>query len=138
MSPRTEETYVQWYRRYVLHFKKRHPREMGAEQITDFLAYLATERQLGRSSQNQAFNALVFFYQEVLNMKLEGIEAERAPHRKRLPVVLTKDEVGAVMKAVSGDAGMVWGLLYGCGLRVAAVLSLGGILKPLMDTDCHS
>jgi integron integrase len=124
MSPRTEETYVQWYRRFVLHYNKRHPREMGAEQVTEFLTYLAKEKQLGRSSQNQALNALVFFYQQVLNMKLEGIEAERAPQRKRLPVVLTKEEVGAVLKAVNGDAGLVCKLLYGCGLRVNEVLAL--------------
>jgi len=124
MSPRTEETYVQWYKRYVLHFNKRHPREMGAQEITEFLTFLATERQLGRSSQNQALNALVFFYQEVLEMRLDGIEAERAPHRKRLPVVLTVAEVAVLMKALSGDAGLLCKLLYGCGLRVAEALAL--------------
>ena len=124
MSPRTEETYVQWYKRYVLHFGKRHPREMGAREITDFLTYLATEKHLGRSSQNQALNALVFFYQEVLQTRLEGIEAERAPHRKRLPVVLTTAEVAPLMKALTGDAGLLCKLLYGCGLRVAEALAL--------------
>ena len=116
MSPRTEETYVQWYKRYVRHFNLRHPREMGAEQITEFLTYLATQKQLGRASQNQALDALVFLYEQVLQLRLEGMEAERAPYRKRLPVVLTKEEVGALMKAVTGEAGLVCKLLYGCGL----------------------
>jgi len=124
MSPRTEETYVQWYRRYVLHFNKRHPREMGAGEITEFLTFLAREKHLGRSSQNQALNALVFFYREVLEIPLEGIEAERAPHRARLPVVLTTAEVAPLMRALTGDAGLLCKLLYGCGLRVAEALSL--------------
>ena len=71
---------------------------------------------MGRSSQNQALNALVFLYREVLQMEVEGIDAERAPHRARLPVVLTKEEVALLFKGLKGDAGLACRLLYGCGL----------------------
>jgi integron integrase len=74
--------------------------------------------------QNQALNALVFLYKEVLKVELEGIEARRAKHSARLPVVLTTQEVGALLKAVQGEAGLVTKLLYGCGLRLAEALAL--------------
>jgi integron integrase len=128
-SPRTEETYVQWYRRFVLFHKERrgmavHPAEMGAAEIEAFLTDLAVEREVAASSQNQALNALVFLYREVLKVPLEGIEATRAKHNKRLPVVLTQEEVSAVLASVKGDAGLAIKLLYGCGLRVAEVQAL--------------
>lgn len=128
-SPRTEETYVQWYRRYVLFHKERcgkavHPAEMGTSEVEAFLTHLAVNRELAATSQNQAMNALVFLYHEVLKLPLEGINASRAKHNRRLPVVLTQDEVSAMMDVVNGDAGLAIKLLYGCGLRVAEVQAL--------------
>jgi integrase len=128
-SRQTEEAYTQWYKRYVLFHKEvsgamRHPAEMGAAEVEAFLTHLAVNRELSASSQNQALNALVFLYREVLKVPLAGIEATRAKRTKRLPVVLTQTEVATLLRGVRGDAGLAVKLLYGCGLRVAEVLAL--------------
>lgn len=123
-SYRTEETYVAWYKRFVLWHGKRHPAEMGAAEVGAFLTHLASDRHLAASSQNQALNALVFLYHEVLEIDLDGIKAKRAKHSRRLPVVLSSEEVAGLLKGVSGPPGLVCKLLYGCGLRVAEALAL--------------
>ena len=128
-SGKTEETYVQWYRRYVLFHKERlgqavHPAEMGAAEIECFLTHLAVNRDLAASSQNQALNALIFLYRTVLDVPVEGIDAMRAKRSQHLPVVLTQEEVASLLGAVKGDAGLAIKILYGCGLRVAEVLRL--------------
>jgi integron integrase len=123
-SLRTEESYVGWYRRFVLWHGKKHPAEMGVPEIEAFLTHLAVERKLAAVSQNQALNALVFLYREVLETDLKDINAQRAKHTKRLPVVLTQAEVAGLLMGVAGDAGLVCKLLYGCGLRVAEALTL--------------
>ena len=123
-SYRTEETYVGWYKRFVLWHEKRHPAEMGVPEVEAFLTHLAVNLNLGAVSQNQALNALMFLYSEVLKVELQGIDARRAKHSKRLPVVLTSGEVAELMKGVKDDAGLVCKLLYGCGLRVAEALAL--------------
>jgi len=123
-SLKTEESYTGWYRRYVLWHGKRHPSEMGAADVEAFLTHLAVERSVSAATQNQALNALIFLYRDVLKVELEGINAQRAKHTRRLPVVLTVGEVGELMKGVQGEAGMVCKLLYGCGLRLAEALSL--------------
>ena len=109
-SPRTEETYIQWYKRYVLFQaqatgRMRHPAEMGTEEVAAFLTNLAVNKNLTASSQNQALNALVFLYREVLKMELEGLDAVRAKRSKYLPVVLTQDEVKNLLAGVKGAAG---------------------------------
>lgn len=123
-SLRTEETYVGWYRRFVLWHGKRHPREMGAAEVEAFLTHLAVNRGVAAVSQNQALNALVFLYREVLKVELSGIDARRAKHSRRLPLVLTVGEMGGLLKAVKGEAGLVCKLIYGCGLRVSEALRL--------------
>lgn len=108
-SKRTEECYVQWYKRYVLFHaqvsgRMKHPQEMGTEEVTAFLTNLAVNKNLAAASQNQALNALVFLYRKVLKMELEGIDAVRAKRPKHLPVVLTQEEMkllGRVLKLVS-------------------------------------
>ena len=124
LSLKTEESYVGWYRRYVLWHGKKHPADMGAEEVEAFLTYLAVERKLAASSQNQALNALVFLYREVLKVDLKGVDAQRAKYNRRLPTVLTQSEVAELLKAVKGEAGLLCKLLYGCGLRVAEGLAL--------------
>ncbi len=118
-----------WYRRFVLWHKERagqaiHPADMGAAEVEAFLTHLAVNRGVGAVTQNQALNAVLFLYREVLKLELEGINAQRAKHHKRLPVVLTQEEVKALLAGVKGDAGLAVKLLYGCGLRVAEVLAL--------------
>ena len=123
-SIRTEESYVGWYRRFVRWHGKKHPAEMGEPEVEAFLTHLAVERKLAAVSQNQALNALVFLYREVLQKELSGVNAQRAKQTKRLPVVLTQGEVAELLKAVKGEAGIICKLLYGCGLRVAEGLAL--------------
>ncbi len=119
LSRRTEKAYVAWIRRYVLFHGKRHPREMGAtDVVARFLTSLAVERRVSASTQNQALAALLFLYREVLGMPLEGIDAVRAKMPGRLPVVLTRDEVRAVIGRLQGVPHLMALLLYGAGLRL--------------------
>ena len=84
---RTEETYVQWIKRYILFHQKRHPREMGRDEIEAFLSDLAVNQQVAAATQNQALNAILFLYQKVLGIELIGINAVRASAPRNLPVV---------------------------------------------------
>ena len=124
-SPRTVEAYGGWVRRYVIFHGKRHPAELGAEEISRFLTYLADERRVSASTQSQAASALVFLYRHVIGRKLDWIEGvPRAPKRRRLPVVLTRDEVRAVLGHLQGTKRFVVMLLYGSGLRLLECLEL--------------
>ena len=125
MSRRTEQSYVGWIRRYIHYHGIRHPNEMGAIEVVEFLSYLAVERNVAPSTQNQALSALVFLYREVLGRELEGLNgAVRARAPRRLPVVMTREEVRAVLGALEGDYALVGGLLYGGGLRLLECLRL--------------
>ena len=109
-SRRTEESYVGWVRRFILFNAKRHPREMGSPELQAFLAHLAVQQGVSASTQNQALCALLFLYREVL--KVDGLTVElsqRAQRLVRLPVVLTKQEVRAVLDGISGPARLVAG-----------------------------
>lgn len=120
-SRNTEECYVQWARRFILFNRLRHPRTMGAAEVEQFLGDLATRGRVSASTQNQAFNALLFFYREVLKIDLGQIQAVRARRGKRLPVVLAPEEVQRVLGHIDGADGLfslMARLLYGCGLRV--------------------
>ena len=124
MSYQTEETYVGWYKRYVKYHGMRHPGELGEREVEQFLIYLAAEGGVARATQNQALNALVFLYKRVLEQELGGVDALRAPERKRMPVVLTVEEVKRLLAAIPEREGVLARLLYGCGLRVAEALAL--------------
>jgi len=101
-SRRTESAYVDWNRRFILFHNKRHPREMGAAEIEAFLTHLAVDGQVAASTQNQAFSAILFLYQKVLEIKLPSLHALRAKRPTRLPVVLSVDEVRAVLAEIDG------------------------------------
>ncbi|GIX05008.1 MAG: hypothetical protein KatS3mg114_0877 [Planctomycetaceae bacterium] len=120
-SPRTESCYVHWAKHFILFHGKRHPRDMGAVEVEQFLTHLAVQGRVSASTQNQALNALVFLYQQVLQIDLGRFDAVRARRPKRLPVVLSPEEVAAVLGRVEGDGGafpLMARLLYGCGLRL--------------------
>ena len=118
-SRRTEKAYVGWIRRYILFHGKRHPADMGAAEITQFLSALAVQRNVAASTQNQALSALLFLYRSVLEQELPWLEdVVRARKPERLPVVLTRDEVRAVIRELDGPARLLALLLYGAGLRV--------------------
>lgn len=123
-SIRTEQTYVNWAKRYILFHDKRHPKDMGSQEIAAFLTHLAVDRNVAASTQNQALCALLFLYNEVLHIDVGPVDAIRAKKPKRLPTVLTRDEVERVIAAVTGPNRLVVKLLYGSGLRLIECLRL--------------
>ena len=124
-SLRTEESYWQWIRRFILFHGKRHPKEMGAPEVRVFLSHLATAEGVAGATQNQALNALVFLYREVLLRELGEIgEVERAKRQPKVPVVLSRAEVQKVLAAVAKEYQLPLRLLYGTGLRLMELLRL--------------
>jgi len=125
LSLRTEETYRNWIKRYIFYHGKRHPKELDAEHVRSFLTHLAVNEKVSASTQNQAFNALLFLYRQVLQtepLNIEGVE--RARHSRRLPVVFTKAEATAVIARMKGEHRLIAGLLYGSGLRIMEAVRL--------------
>lgn len=124
-SIRTEQAYVQWIRRFILFHDKRHPRELGADEVTAFLSHLAVKRNVAASTQNQALNAILFLYRNVLKCTLPWLEdVQRAKKPQRLPVVLTRDEVRAMLAQMQGTTWLMAALIYGGGLRLLECLRL--------------
>jgi len=124
-SIRTEQSYTDWIRRFILFHKKRHPDEMGEKEISDFLSHLAVEKNVSASTQNQAFSALLFLYQQVLDRKLNFIDnVQRVTRPAKLPVVLTPSEANKVLNRLKGDYRLMAELLYGSGLRLMECLRL--------------
>lgn len=124
-SLRTEDAYVDWIRRFILFHDKRHPLDMGASEINQFLTHLAVEGRVAASTQNQAFSALLFLYRKVLDVdpgRIEGVIRARRP--RRLPVVLTRTEVRLVLSHLSGTYQRIGQVLYGGGLRLLECLRL--------------
>jgi integrase len=118
-SRSTEKSYVGWIRRFILFHDKRHPAEMGASEVAQFLSSLAVEGRVAASTQNQALSALLFLYRHVLHQELPWLrDVVRARRPKHLPIVLTRDEVRAVISKLDGTPRLMAGLLYGSGLRL--------------------
>lgn len=123
-SYRTEETYVDWMRRYILFHHKRHPGEMGAPEIQAFLIHLATERNIAASTQNQALSAVLFLYREVLGQEIEPVPIASAKRPERLPTVLTREEILRIIDQLAGIHKLMGQLLYGSGLRLMECVRL--------------
>lgn len=122
---RTEQIYLHWIRRYVNFHDRQHPRGLGREGVEKFLSHLAVDAKVGASTQNQALQALLFLYRQVLDVDLPWLEnVTRASRPKRLPVVLTPSEVRAVLAQLDGTTWLVANLLYGSGLRLMESLRL--------------
>jgi len=118
-SRRTERAYVGWIRRFVLHHGKRHPREMGRPEVSAFRSHLATHGRVSASTQNQALSALLFLYGQVLSADIGWLDdVVRAKRPARVPVVLTREEVRAVLAELRGREKLMASLLYGAGLRL--------------------
>jgi len=125
LSLRTEEGYVGWVRRFILANGKRHPCEMGAVELEAFLTGLATHGRVAASTQNQALAALLFLYRQVLGVELPWLDnIRRAKKPERLPTVLTREEVAAMLGQMSGVTWLMAGLLYGAGLRLMECVRL--------------
>ena len=118
-SVRTEQAYLDWIKRFILFQGKRHPAALGAPEVAAFLTHLAIDRGVSASTQNQAKSALLFMYKQVLGAELPWLDhVERAKAPQRLPVVLTQDEVAAVLKRLDGVHRLIGRLLYGTGMRI--------------------
>ncbi|HEX2833678.1 MAG TPA: integron integrase [Thermoanaerobaculia bacterium] len=124
-SPRTEEAYVMWIKRFIFFHNKKHPGAMGGDEVNAFLTHLATEERVSASTQNQALGALLFLYRYVLDAPLPWLhEVIRASRPVRLPVVMTPEEVRLILSQLSGPAHIVAMLLYGAGMRLMEALTL--------------
>ena len=126
-SKNTEQTYVYWIKKYIIYHHKKHPNEMGKIEIEAFLSHLAQVRKVAASTQNQAFNALLFLYNQVLNISLkdEKINALRAKQRIHIPVVLSTTEVKKILVSMPDNIyQLILKLIYGCGLRLSEALNL--------------
>ncbi len=135
LSYRTEQTYLQWLRRFLVFARPESRDALETEQVRSYLGYLAVKRGVAASTQNQAFNAVLFVFKEVLGKEFGSLEGvQRAPERRRMPVVLTRDEVRRLLAAIpEGPGKLMVELLYGSGLRVQECLRLR-----LRDVDLES
>ena len=125
-SARTGDTYIVWAKEYILFHNKRHPKEMGAPEINQFLTYLASEKKISSSTQNQALSAILFLYRHVLHIGVdEASLAEFRPQRAiNVPIVLSKDEVKRVLENMTGIHKLIAQVMYGGGLRIMETMRL--------------
>ena len=124
-SLRTEQSYIHWIKRYILFHDKRHPRDIGKEEIATFLTHLAVKQNVSASTQNQALSAILFLYKKVLNIEPEWVEGVvRAKRPKRLPVVLKRDVVMKLLNQMSGSRKLLAFIIYGSGLRLMEAVRL--------------
>ena len=124
-SPRTEQAYCMWVKRFILFHDVRHPAEMGEREINAFLTHLAVKEKVSASTQNQALAALLFLYRNVIGREVGELgEVVRARRRRRLPVVMSRKEVKAVLANLTGDKWLMASLMYGAGLRLMECLRL--------------
>ncbi len=124
-SPRTEQAYVAWVRRFVVFHGMRPPTELGADDVRDFLTYLAVDRCVSASTQSQALSGILFLYREVLRVDIGWVsDIERSKKPKKLPTVLSRDEVKVLLRRMRGRPLLMASLLYGAGLRLNECMSL--------------
>ncbi len=124
-SPRTEDTYVDWIKRFILFHNKRHPGELGERDISAFLTHLAVEKHVSASTQNQALASILFLYKVVLERELERLdEVVRAKRSQRLPTVLNRQEVAALFERLTGTHRLMAQLMYGTGMRLMECIQL--------------
>lgn len=121
----TERSYISWILQYIRFHNKKHPKDMGKFEIESYLSHLAINRHVSASTQNLAFNAIIFLYKQVLNIDFDlDIRASRARLSQRLPVVLTRNEVRDIINCLNGVPKLLTQLMYGCGLRSVEVIRL--------------
>jgi integron integrase len=125
LALRTEKSYWHWIVAFCHHHQDQtHPRDMGSQEVTDYLTHLAVKRGVAAATQNQAFNALLFLYRDVLEKPLGNIDAMRAKRTRRLPVVLSRDEVKRLLGKMTAVHWLIASLLYGSGLRLMEAMRL--------------
>ena len=132
-SLRTEASYLQWIKRFILFHNKRHPRDMGEQEITAFLTHLAVDKNVAASTQNQALSAILFLYKEVLGQELGWLDSVvRAKRSVRVPEVLSPEQVHRLLRQLKGVHQLVARLLYGTGMRLMEAVRLR-----VQDVDFH-
>jgi integron integrase len=132
-SIRTEASYLGWIRRFILYHGRRHPRDMGADEVTQFLTHLAVRGNVAAATQNQALNAILFLYRQVLKIDMPWLgKIERAKKPARLPVVLSRAEVKRLLAQLEGTPWLMTSLVYGSGLRLMECVRLR-----VKDVDFH-
>jgi integron integrase len=125
LSLRTEEAYLQWIKRYILFHNKTHPAQLREPHIEQFLTMLAVDEEVSASTQNQALNAILFLYREVLHIEIGLLnDITRAKRTPRLPVVFAKEEVQQILRRMNGTSWLICSLLYGTGMRLLECLRL--------------
>lgn len=124
LSYSTEKTYTLWIKRFIIFHNKRHPKDLGAKQVTEFLNYLAVSRHCSVSTQRTALNALIFLFNQFYQRDLKSVDFVRAKNNRKLPVVLSHDEALAVIAQLEGNAQLIATLMYGTGMRINEVLRL--------------
>lgn len=133
-SIRTEKAYLGWIKRFILFHGKKHPKDMGEDEVASFLTYLAVDRTVSPSTQNQALNSLLFLYRQVLQHPIEKLQGvARAKLKSKLPTVLTTDEVARVLRELEGQHWLAACILYGSGLRLMECMRLR-----VMHLDFHN
>jgi integron integrase len=124
-SPRTEKAYVYWVRYFIRWNGMKHPRDMGAADIQAFLTMLASERHVASSTHNQALSAILFLYREVMGIDVPWLQdLNRPAHKRRIPAVLSPEEVARLLQSMEGEIQLVARLLYGTGMRLMEALRL--------------
>ena len=123
-SYETQKTYIGWIKRYIYWSHLKHPKDLGAKDVEKFLTDLVIKKNVSVSTQNQALNALVYLYRQVLNIELENVNALRSRKERNIPTVFTKDEVKEIFKYVSGTEALILKLIYGSGLRLMEAMRL--------------
>jgi integron integrase len=125
LSIRTEQAYVYWAKRFVLFHNKRHPSEMGEKEIEQFLTHLVVKENVAASTQNQALNAIIFMYKEIFDRKLNKLKGfKRSTKKRKIPTVLSRDEIDEFFNNISGTYKVMAGLMYGSGLRLMECVRL--------------
>jgi integrase len=132
-SLRTEKTYLYWIRHFILFNDKRHPEAMDNSNIELFLNYLAVQRRVSASTQNQALCALIFMYRHVIRRDIENLQYGFAKRPKNMPTVLSPQEIASILNQLKGKYWLMTALLYGCGFRIHEALSLR-----IKDIDLHN
>ena len=137
-SLRTEESYLQWTKRFILFHDKRHPMEMGEQEITAFLTFLAVDKHVAPSTQNQALSALLFLYKEVLAQELDWMDdIVRAKRVERIPEVLSPDQVRQLINQLEGTYQLMARLLYGTGMRLMEAVRLRVCARKRAPSACE-
>jgi integron integrase len=124
-SYRTEQSYVQWIKRFIIFHNKQHPKDMGEKEINEYLTFLAVKSKVAASTQNQALNAIIFLYRDVLKHNIGDLgNFERAKKSEKIPTVLTREETASIFKYLNYEYKLMAGLLYGSGLRLKECIRL--------------